>query len=143
MRRTTTPFPRTLHACVAPLTAPVLRAHGVDAALLQNWATIAGEEMAAHTSPLEVRFSKGKNTGGVLTLMVDSAYALALQYQTPLLIEKLAVYFGYRAVERIAIRQTRQAAPPRMVPASAPVPVRTGDALTDALNQLASHILKC
>lgn len=142
-KRSFKPFPRTLRECVAPLTAPVFRKHGIEAKLVNDWASIVGTEIAAHTSPGTLRFPKGQKVGGTLTVLVESAYALPLQYQTPLVIEKLAVYFGHRAVERIALSQTRIAEePPPALPEPPPLPEPTGDGLVDALNRLARYIIK-
>lgn len=142
-KRSFKPFPRSLRECVAPLTTPVFRKHGIEAKLVADWATIVGSEIAAHTSPSTLRFPKGEKVGGTLTILVESAYALPLQYQTPLIIEKLAVYFGHRAVERIALSQTRIAEePPPPMPEIPDAPEPTGDGLMDALNRLARHIIK-
>ncbi len=136
-------FPRILRDCVAPITAPVFRKSGIEAKLVNDWGMIVGADIAAHTSPGALRFPKGEKVGGTLTILVESAYALPLQYQIPLIIEKLAVYFGHRAVERISLSQTRIAeppAPPKPERLEAPEP--TGDGLVDALNRLARHILR-
>lgn len=98
-------FPRTLSECVRPLTAPVLKKHGVEARLLTGWEQIVGRELARITSPGKLKFPAKERSGGMLTLHVVSAHLLEVQYAIPLLLEKLAVFYGYRAISRIQLQQ--------------------------------------
>lgn len=91
--------------------------------LLAEWEHIAGPEIAAQTTPMELRYSR---TGGskkadasakgapkadktppkaTLVLAVQPAYALELSYQKDLLAERLNVFFGYGAIKEIKIIQ--------------------------------------
>lgn len=98
-------FPKTLAECVAPLTRPVLKKRGLEVTLVQQWQTIVGPELAAYVTPDRVVFSKGKRAEGTLHVTVDSAHALALQYAIPLILERLAQFYGYCAIAQIQMQQ--------------------------------------
>lgn len=100
-------FPRTLAECVDPLTKPVFSRHGmIEARIIRDWQNIVGPELARHSMPKKLAFPRGRTEEGMLTILVQSGFALPLQYQTPLILERLAVYFGYRAIARIMVQQT-------------------------------------
>jgi hypothetical protein len=85
--------------------------------LLAEWEHIAGPDIAAQTTPLELKYSRSggaKKTGdkagkappkAVLVLAVQPAFALELSYQKDLLAERLNVFFGYGAIREIKIVQ--------------------------------------
>ena len=92
---------------------PVFKAQGLAASkLIGEWEQIIGKEMAAHTLPTKLTFAKDKNSGGTLTIACSGAHALALQHMQPIILERIASYFGYRAVARIAIEQRPLSAAP-------------------------------
>lgn len=102
-------FSKPLKQCIEPLTRPVFKEKGIAAArLLTQWPSIVGEELAAHSYPEKVSFPQGKKTDGTLTVAAASGFALQLQYAQPLILERLATYFGYKAISRIAITQNYQ-----------------------------------
>src|SRR5271155_3824600 len=70
-----------------------------------DWHLIAGDKVAARTRPVKVTGLRGKNAGALLHLEVEEGFATELQYMEPLLMEKIAVYFGYRAVSGIRFTQ--------------------------------------
>ncbi len=74
--------------------------------ILKNWSDIVGEELAAYCLPKKIDFKKDARDNGTLYLMVNSgAFALEISHQTPVILEKINTYFGYRAVEKIKIIQ--------------------------------------
>lgn len=73
-----------------------------DAALLVDWASIMGAELAACCVP--ERLAPGRD-GGILHIRVASAWALDVQHRAPLIVERINTYLGRRAVARLAIRQ--------------------------------------
>lgn len=87
------------------------------AALLTDWASIVGKDMAAYTEPERLRWPKmveakgavdpsaAGRPGATLLLRVDGARALDIQYKSQQLIERINAYFGYRAVAEIRIQQ--------------------------------------
>lgn len=106
-------FSKTLKSVVEPTLRPVLKQHGVAASkIIAEWQNIVGVELARYTLPVKLTFSKEKNSGGVLTVACEGAHALTLQHIQPIIIERIAGYFGYKAVARITIEQRPIAAAP-------------------------------
>jgi len=70
-----------------------------------DWHLIAGDKVAVHTRPVKVTRLRGKNGGALLHLEAEEGFAAELPYMEPLLTEKIAVYFGYRAVSGIRFTQ--------------------------------------
>lgn len=86
--------------------------------MLAEWEHIAGPEIAAQTTPMELKYSRpagAKKKDGqkqdktppkaTLVLAVQPAFALELSYQKDLLAERLNVFFGYSAIKEIKIIQ--------------------------------------
>ena len=105
------------------------------AAVLTDWTSIVGPEIAACTAPERLRWPrpaeetadapapKGRGraaapakTGATLLLRVEPARALDVQYRTTQIIERINAYFGYLAVTDIRLTQ----APLAKAPASRP-----------------------
>lgn len=94
------------------------RAYGfVESAIVTQWRHIVGPMLAAHSLPERLRFAPGKRVGGSLQIRVEGAFALELQHYSPLIIERVNGYFGYRAVDRLVIKQ----GPLPAAPVTAPV----------------------
>lgn len=107
-RRRSSLFPKQLGACIEPLTRPVLKAKGLAGSrILTQWPAIVGKELAAHSMPEKLSFPPGKKAGGTLTISVESGFATQIQFMQPVILEKLATYFGYKAVERVVISHTQ------------------------------------
>jgi len=110
-KRKRSAFPKTLGSLVEPLTRPVFKAQGLASSrLVTQWAAIVGGTLAARSFPVKISYPHGKTTDGTLTIAVENGFALEIQHLQLLIIEKLAVYFGYRAISRIVISHalTRQ-----------------------------------
>lgn len=75
--------------------------------IVTHWEDIAGPELANRSEPMRLVWPRrdDPDSEGTLTIRVEGAYALDLQYQAPILIERVNRYFGWRCVGRIAIRQ--------------------------------------
>ena len=128
-------FPKTLGDLIEPVTRPVLKAQGLAGSrVLTDWESIVGPQLAKHTLPEKLSFPKGKKTGGTLTISTENGFATELQHMQPLILERMAGYFGYQAVSRIVISHSWVPAPPKAVqPATtqAPRPARESYTLTD------------
>jgi len=108
---------------VPRLVKPVLRARGFhQAAVLSDWPAIVGAELAACCSPEKL------SREGVLHLRVVPGAATRLQHIEPQLLERIASYFGFRAVKRLALRQG-----PLPRSAAKPAVQLAGDAPADPL----------
>ena len=145
------PFPKTLAACIEPLTRPVLKAQGLAGSrILTEWHSIVGAGLAVHTAPEKLSFPPGKKTGGTLTISVENGFATELQHKQPVILERLAGYFGYAAIARITIAHTWHpaAAQPKRKPPAPKLPLDcsriaesvTDDALREALVSLAKTL---
>jgi hypothetical protein len=75
--------------------------------IITHWEEIVGAELAGRTEPVRLVWPQRDDpfSTGVLTVRVEGAYAIELQHLTPVVIERVNRYFGWRCVGRIAIRQ--------------------------------------
>ena len=117
-RRGGRPSPRAVGAFVPQLTRKAFEKHGFStAALITEWATIVGREVAACTVPERLKWprdvavyddveegARGR-PGATLVLAVDPARALDIEYRAGQLIERINAFFGYRAIASLRIVQ--------------------------------------
>jgi hypothetical protein len=103
--------------------------------LIVRWETIVGSEVALHAEPLKIQWprgSEGENPEpGTLVLRVEGPAAIEIQHMSQVILERVNRYFGWAAIDRIAIRQ----APLRGLPRK---PDRTLDPL--AIQQVADTL---
>ncbi|WP_155265353.1 DUF721 domain-containing protein [Sphingomonas segetis] len=126
--------PRSAGDLVGAIGDPSFRRFGfVQSSIVSRWGEIVGERYAKVSSPESIRFPAGRKAGGVLTLLVDGAHAPLIQHLTPMIVEKVNLFFGYAAINRIVFRQGKPpAAPPRPVrPQLRPVPKELGEGLRE------------
>lgn len=98
-----------------PLKASQKKRGFAESRILTEWPTIVGAALAAHCVPEKLTYPKGQ-PGATLHLLCESSWALELQFQQPILCEKIALFFGYRAVSDIRIRQGVLPKAPRKAP---------------------------
>lgn len=158
---------RVVGAYVPKLTRKAFEKYGFsEASLLTDWPTIVGTEMAGFVAPERLKWPRGVaireeaeagaegRPGAVLVLRVDPARALDVQYKAQQILERINVYFGYRAVSELRIVQAPLAKPatapahqemakPRSInPAEAPELADIADEqLRDALARLKSWLI--
>lgn len=73
--------------------------------LAKNWQNIVGEQYSKFCKPQKVNFNHDKKA--ILTISAsNSAVAFALESKSQDIIEKIAIYFGYKLVSSIKITQT-------------------------------------
>jgi hypothetical protein len=101
-----------------------LRAKGfADSSVHAHWAEIAGAALAQWSEPMSLRWptrppgadpDKARE-GAVLTIKVESAFALELQHMAPQVIERVNRFIGWRCVWKLALKQgpVRKAEPPK------------------------------
>ncbi len=76
--------------------------------ILINWSKIVGPEFAYDTSPTNI-FSvkeKGQQINILYITVNSSAVGMKLSYSQEMIIEKIAIYFGHKAVHRIKMKVT-------------------------------------
>lgn len=115
--------PKTLRQCVQKAARHSFKQYGfAEQRILSDWPLIVGEQFAAVSLPQQLSFPAGKKNGGTLTIHVSGSWASEVQHMEPYILEKIAAYFGYRAVARIKIVQAPLPPAARNTP-SAPLPL--------------------
>ena len=76
-----------------------------SAGLISHWSDIVGQEEAQHCLPLSLRFPKGEQKEGTLTVKCRASYALELQHRQIEFLSRINAYFGYKAIARLKIQQ--------------------------------------
>ena len=149
--------PRAIAAVLPKVAEPALRKRGFSAVeIITNWSEIVGPELAQDTSPDRLAFPRGARNQGTLHVTAPGAVALEIQHLEPIIVERINTYFGYGAVNRIALTQgavhkkpkskIRTPEKPRPVnPArQAEIETRTqdieSDVLRDALRELGQSV---
>ena len=109
---------KTVGSFVPTLTRKAFEKFGFStAALITDWAAIAGAETAGYTMPERLKWPRGAESddgddmtgarrGATLVLRVDPARALDVEYRSRQVVERINAYFGYRAVEALRIVQS-------------------------------------
>jgi hypothetical protein len=152
--------PRAVGAFVPQLTRKAFEKHGfATAALITDWATIVGRELAGWCQPERLKWPRDVATygevadedrgrpGATLVVAVDPARALDIEYRAGSLVERINAFLGYRAVARLHVVQspavasrTPQARP--AAPRSAPVAARALDLSTVTDESLRAALAK-
>ena len=97
---------KTLQQSVLKITDVAIRKRGfVESALIHKWISIVGKEIAAWSVPNRLVFLRGSTLDATLHLDVLSARALEIQHNELVILERINVVFGYKAINKIAIRQ--------------------------------------
>ncbi|MDR3516042.1 MAG: DciA family protein [Azospirillaceae bacterium] len=98
--------PRPLSRLVPTIAGKALGKKGAAfGALVADWDSIMGPEMAAMAVPERLSFSAGRRDCAVLHLRACGAAALELQHAEPRIVERINAYFGFAAVERLRLVQ--------------------------------------
>jgi hypothetical protein len=75
--------------------------------IVTHWPEIVGSEIAAHAEPISMQWPRNVQSGEAATLVlrVEGPAAIEIQHQSGLVIERVNRFFGWRAVDRLALRQ--------------------------------------
>jgi hypothetical protein len=125
-----------------------------SADIVTHWPDIVGPEVAAHAEPIRLQWPRGAEDSSVpatLVLRVEGPAAVEIQHLSGVILERVNRFFGWRAVERIAIRQAPlvRSARPKAAPGPSPEAVAAAAArlsdiadegLRGALARLAASI---
>ena len=117
-------FPRPLSEFTGATLSDVLKSQGfASAEILSRWGDIVGAEIAAHSEPIKINWSRvqGEDTPepATLVLRVEGPSALEIQHLSSVILERVNRFFGWQAVGRLALRQAplrRREPPKRPVP---------------------------
>lgn len=95
---------------IGRIASPALRKRGfVHAGIVNRWSAIVGEELSRASAPRRISWPtrRGRAEPGVLHVRVESARATELQHMTPLIVERVNAYFGYRAIGAVRLIQSQ------------------------------------
>ena len=81
-----------------------------EPALVSQWPSVVGAELAGRTAPLKIVFPRRERTRGTLHVRVEGPFAVELQHMAPLIVERLNAYYGYAALAGLALHQAPVAA---------------------------------
>nr|WP_246209884.1 DUF721 domain-containing protein [Wolbachia endosymbiont of Atemnus politus] len=73
--------------------------------LILNWRSIVGEEIAKCTKPRKISYAQNINSGVLHLMVTNGSRALEIQHMISLVIERITIFFGYKAVYGIKIKQ--------------------------------------
>lgn len=100
-----------LSEMVSKMLDPVLRKRtGLNVALIEHWPQIVGYDMSEHTMPLKIIWKCRAIQDEVfqpatLVIACEGFAALKLMHETNELLQRINVFFGYIAIDRIKIEQ--------------------------------------
>jgi hypothetical protein len=107
------------------LTRKAFEKYGFSTAeLIVGWTGIVGKDLAAACEPIRLKWPRAVGAyddtseadlgrpGATLLLAVDPARALEVEYQRRQIIERVNVFFGYKALSELKIIQTPRNTPP-------------------------------
>lgn len=111
-----------------------------EARIAADWPVIVGLRLARLCRPVKILRQGGRapGEGGVLVIGARGGAAMELTHAAPQIVERVNVFYGHRAVERIRIDQTLSpAAPPPAAPPpppEAPPPLAAPIAALDSID---------
>jgi hypothetical protein len=93
-----------------------------SAELVTRWTAIVGAEISAHSEPIKIQWPRPadgeERTPGTLVLRVEGPAAVEIQHLANVICERVNRFLGWRAVDRVALRQAPLR---RALPESVPV----------------------
>jgi hypothetical protein len=131
-------FPRPLSDLLGATLSDVMKAQGfASTEIISRWADIVGAEIAAHSEPLKIAWSRVTGEAApepaTLVLRVEGPAALEIQHLSGVILERVNRFFGWQAIGQIAIRQAplRHGVPPKPREADPAIAARIAEALSD------------
>ena len=77
--------------------------------LIAHWPDVVGEQLADAVKPDKIVYPKGIRADGILCVRVQSgAFAMILEHQKNILLDRVNTFLGYTAVSSIKIQQDNQ-----------------------------------
>ncbi len=79
------------------------RQHPILAELIINWSKVVGTKFSSSSMPLKVISSREKGARiNILYIQADnSSISMEMSYQQELIIERIAIYLGYKGIHKI------------------------------------------
>ncbi len=81
------------------------RQNPILAEIIVNWGKIVGIKFSQNSSPLKISVSKekGKKINILYIASDNSSASMEIAYQQELILERIAIYLGYKAVHKIKL----------------------------------------
>jgi hypothetical protein len=110
MNKSSRPFAKPLRDLVPKVVSDSFNRQGfASAELVTRWTEIVGVEIAAHSEPIKVQWVRPADgearEPGTLVLRVEGPSAIEIQHLANVVCERVNRFFGWRAVDRLALRQ--------------------------------------
>ena len=129
---------RRLADVVGPSLAETLKRHGfASTEIVTRWETIVGPEIAAHAEPMKITWPRQAAPDdaepATLLLRCEGPAAIEIQHQTNVIIARVNQFLGWRAIDRVALRQAplaRRAKPRPRTTVDAAAARRIADSMT-------------
>lgn len=74
-----------------------------DTRILTEWKNIVGADLANNSMPVRIKYPSHENGEVVLIVKVNSGWTTEFSYMEPLIIEKIATFFGAKLISRLQI----------------------------------------
>src|SRR3989338_6870468 len=95
-------FPQRLGVYTQKVVQPVFKTRGLmEGKIITHWSNIVGEKISQLSLVEKITFHKGKKVEGTLHLRVTSSGACLLQYAQDLVLERVNIFFGYKALSKL------------------------------------------
>ena len=127
---------RALATTLPKVTRQALGRRGfAEGGLIADWPSVVGREIAARCLPAKLAVARpGRRQDGTLTLRVEPGFATELQHLAPQIVERINGYLGYRAVERLILKQGSLSEPEAATPPPRPLDAEEAAALKQRLD---------
>jgi len=134
---------RPLADLVGPALTAAFKRHGfASTEIVTHWDDIIGAEIAAHCEPIKITWPRQNDAEepepATLVLRCQGPAAIEIQHLAGVIVERINRFLGWRAIERVALRQaplTRRARPKPPPAIDAQAARRIADRMTDITDE--------
>ena len=79
--------------------------HPILGDLIMHWRDIVGLELSTGSTPIKITSNviNGKKTNNLYISVENSSISLELAYKQDIIIERISVYLGYKAIHKIKL----------------------------------------
>jgi hypothetical protein len=134
---------RRLADVVGPCLSEAFKRHGfASTEIVTHWDTIVGAEIARHCEPLKITWPRKPDPDdpepATLVLRCEGPAALEIQHQANAIVERVNQFLGWRAIDRVALRQAplaRRAKPRSRPTIDAAAARRIADSITGVADE--------
>jgi len=110
MNKSSRSYARPLRDLIGKVVGETFTRQGfASAELVTRWAEIVGIEVSAHSEPVKIQWPRAVDDEprppGVLVIRVEGPAAIEIQHLADVICERVNRFVGWRAIDRIALRQ--------------------------------------